>query len=158
MLDAATVGIPGYLLERDPFPEYLKMGWFDAFPRIVNRDQLRDAVVAPVLPQDERRDLLRTQIDAGIDEVRETARLLARFAASAPPQPCWSAVAAARAVGQAPRRTLGSVMRWIGMHLPFGVRLARSGVRQDFFTGRDVARLLRQHAETAVPPAVAVLT
>ena len=149
-LDGNCLGRPAYLIEPQPFPPFLEADWFEGLPRIRTAAEFRAAVTAPMAAA--RAPSLERHVDGRLDAIPETARRLAEFAADAVGGP-WSLWGVARGALTAPRRSLGSVVRW-GAQIS-GLRLfVRPGLRPDWFTAADVRAMIQGGEEPTDVPAV----
>jgi hypothetical protein len=141
-LDGNAIHIPSYLVEPEPFPSFLEAPWFEGLPRLRTHEEfdaaLRHPQAAPRTPA------LDFHADTTLDPIRESARHLARFAQQSPGGQ-WSLGGFIAGVNTAPRRVIGSALRWAA-HAAGMPQLVRAGLLPDWFTADDVRALIREES------------
>jgi len=139
-LDAWVVGKPAFLLEPEPFPDYLRYEWFDAFRRLNTREAFLESVDTGSDSRVGHDSLIERQFDFSKDGIDETARVLADLAASRKAvRPRRSSIGFLKATLESPRHPLGSLGRLAAMR--WGLSgLVRSGIRLDYVPDDEIER------------------
>ena len=147
-LDAQWIGKSTYLLEPKPYPEFLKMPWYDALPRITSFDEFLFSLEGQTSTSPEKRAMLDKYMDLTLDGIKETAKYLAEFI-NHQKRGIFSYVGFVKGIVTLPRETIGGFLRMIGMKRdflgfnPFRV-FVRSGIAPDFFEKGDIEKLLER--------------
>jgi len=142
-LDAKIIGKPTYLMEPEPFPDFLQMDWHKIFSKLSSSNDLfaslkEKSFVSSIksLP------ILNNYVDISLDGISESAKYLAQFAKERY-FPCWSLFGLLKGVISSLRSSLGSFARLFSVVSGFNpFQVLKPGIRSDFFNKRDVLRLL----------------
>ena len=139
-LDGNCIGVPSYLVEPEPFPAFLEASWFEGLARVRTQEEFNAALHHPAPTP--RTPALDFHVDTSLDPIPETARHLARFARQTPGAP-WTLGGFIAGVNTAPRRVIGSALRWTA-HVAGFPQMVRRGLLPDWFSAEDVRQLLSE--------------
>lgn len=131
-LDAFSVNKPTYLLEPQPFPEFLKYKWFDGFKKIANLKELQDAISTKNNNNSFSNVQLMKVYNTELNGVDKTAELLANFVSLNYKKGFRNYNKFINAVIKKPRQPLGSLIRYFLMAFNL-YKLTKPGLRPDYF-------------------------
>lgn len=143
-LDAYFIKKPAFLMEPEPYPDFLAYEWFDAFERVNTLAALKDTLRKLPHWTFERNDIIENQFDTGRDGIEETAALLANFAKENEQYPKLDLSRLIRQVRNNPKDTLN--LRSLKLYLSYKTNYKRhripSGRRCDFLANSEFRKML----------------
>lgn len=142
-LDAYSINKIAYLLEPEPFPDFLRYEWFKGFKRITSFKDFRKIVLDSGNLRTQGKMFLRKEFDTNLDGINETTRLLANLA-KVPNKKAPDFVKLVKTLLKSPRQPMGSLIRFLFMKVKMS-QCVRSGLQSDYFDNRTIVELLRSY-------------
>lgn len=144
-LDAYFIRKPAYLLEPEPYPEFLAYEWFEGFTRIKTLEHLvRSIQEAP--SRTGTVEVIEDQFDSALDGIKETADLVAEQTRNTAKSPSFSWGRWAAAVLKDRRTYIDTVslLRFLKMNLGIRTHSMPEARRYDFFSAREIRMRLER--------------
>jgi surface carbohydrate biosynthesis protein len=141
-LDAYSIGKPAYILEPAPFPHFLIYDWLDGFYRLKTQEDFCLSIEQTKIDTIKKSKVVEDQYNLSLEGIKETTKLLARFAKERLQSPKASISSFLSATAKAPRLIFGSLFRLLAMELHMS-RLIKPGIVPDFVDSEEIKRLLR---------------
>lgn len=145
VLDAYYINKPAFLMEPEPFPDFLISEWFNEFVRLKTFGDFNLSITQINNKMIEKNKVIDGQFNLGLDGIEETAKLLAGFSKERAQfsSPSLFRFLSAIAVNS-PMQYIGSLVRLLATKLKMS-KFVRKGIVSDFVDSRDIKLLLKKH-------------
>jgi len=143
-LDTYFLKKPAFLMEPEPYPDFLSYEWFNAFKKLESYTALENTLRELDTWTFKKDDLIEKQFDTELDGIEETASLLSKFAGEIQRYPSLNPCRVIKQIKDDPKATLN--LRSLKLYLSYKTNYKRHripiGRQSDFLENSELKRML----------------
>jgi len=143
-LDAYFIKKPAFLMEPEPFPDFLFYEWFNAFKKLESYTELEDTIKKLDTWTFEKDDIVEGQFDTEHDAIKQTASFLSDFVKEIKRYPSLDLRRFIRQIKNDPKATLNlrSLKLYLSYKTNYKMNRIPIGRRSDFIDSSELKRML----------------